>query len=435
MWTERIDGIDAPGAAQALASGTGLAWLDSQLNTPDGRYSFLANEPVEQHLVRFGSTAPFAGFPSSTTLDRTNRSLGPDPSSVPRWIGYIAYDAAWSNPARGTPLFERGDRPVVLFHRYDAVLAIDHRDGAAWLVGDDADACARLRERLDGGPMSEPLSFQVARLEADDPATHRQAIARALAYIAEGDVYEVNLARRWTASFEGSALALWLRMREASQVPLGLLLDAGDHSVLACTMERFLLWDAKTGRLVTRPIKGTVRRVPDDDGAEARLLSDPKERAEHSMIVDLMRNDLGRVARVGTVRVEAPLRVEPFTGLYHLVSTVVCETRANVSATDVLEATFPPGSITGAPKLRAMQIIESLERHPRGVYCGAVGFIDRTGGLSLAVSIRTATVRADEVEYWAGGGIVEASDPDRELAETELKARVFLDAIGDPSTP
>jgi para-aminobenzoate synthetase component 1 len=434
LWTERIDGIDAPGAALALASGAGLAWLDSQSDAPDGRYSFLANEPVERHVVRFGAKAPFSAFPSSG-LDRTRNALGPDPSGVPRWIGYIAYDAAWSNPTRGTARFERGERPVVLFHRYDAVLAIDHQEGHAWLLGDDADACARLRRRLSARGMTEPLGFRVDRLEADDPAAHRQAIERALAYIADGDVYEVNLARRWTARFEGSALALWFRMREASQVPLGMFLDAGDHSVLACTMERFLRWEAQTGRLVTRPIKGTVRRLAGDEGAEARLLADPKERAEHSMIVDLMRNDLGRVARVGTVRVEAPLRVEPFTGLYHLVSTVACETRAGVSATDVLEASFPPGSITGAPKLRAMEIIESLERHPRGVYCGAVGFIDRAGGLSLAVSIRTATVRAPEVEYWAGGGIVEASDPDRELAETELKAHVFLDAIGGPSTP
>jgi para-aminobenzoate synthetase component 1 len=147
------------------------------------------------------------------------------------------------------------------------------------------------------------------------------------------------------------------------------------------------------------------------------------------MIVDLMRNDLGRVAQVGTVKVEAPLVVEPFTGLYHLVSTVRCLTRPEVTLSDILEATFPPGSVTGAPKIRALEIIEGLEQHPRGVYCGAVGFIDHEGGLSLAVAIRTAAVRRGEVHYWAGGGIVEASDPDRELAETELKAKVFLDAV------
>jgi para-aminobenzoate synthetase component 1 len=147
------------------------------------------------------------------------------------------------------------------------------------------------------------------------------------------------------------------------------------------------------------------------------------------MIVDLMRNDLGRVAEIGSVEVDAPLVVEPFTGLYHLVSTVQCVTREDVTLGDVLEATFPPGSVTGAPKIRALEIIEELEPHPRGVYCGALGFVDRAGGLSLAVAIRTATVRRGEVHYWAGGGIVEASDPDREVAETDLKAKVFLDAV------
>ena len=218
-------------------------------------------------------------------------------------------------------------------------------------------------------------------------------------------------------------------MRVASRVPLGMFLDAGDHSVLACTMERFIHWDAQTKKLVTRPIKGTIRREPTDDGASERLRADPKEQAEHSMIVDLMRNDLGRVAQIGTVHVEAPLVVEPFTGLYHLVSTVSCTTGPEVTLDQILEATFPPGSVTGAPKIRALEIIEELEQQPRGVYCGALGFIDHGGGLSLAVAIRTATVRDGKVDYWAGGGIVEASDPDREVAETELKARVFLDAV------
>ncbi len=244
-----------------------------------------------------------------------------------------------------------------------------------------------------------------------------------------GEVYEVNVARRWSAAFEGDALELWQAMRVASRVPLGMFLDGGDHAVLACTMERFIHWDAESKTLVTRPIKGTIRREPTDDGASQRLRADPKEQAEHSMIVDLMRNDLGRVAEIGTVKVDAPLIVEPFTGLYHLVSTVSCVTRPEVSLEDILEATFPPGSVTGAPKVRALEIIEELEQHPRGVYCGALGFIDRDGGLSLAVAIRTATVAGGRVYYWAGGGIVEASDPDREVAETELKAKVFLDAV------
>jgi anthranilate/para-aminobenzoate synthase component I len=147
------------------------------------------------------------------------------------------------------------------------------------------------------------------------------------------------------------------------------------------------------------------------------------------MIVDLMRNDLGRVAIPGTVDVAGLFDVEPYAGLAHLVSTVRCVTRPEITLTDVLGATFPPGSVTGAPKIRAVQLIEALERSPRGVYCGAYGHVDRAGGLHLAVAIRTATIAEGLAEYHAGGGLVEASRPAKELAETELKARVFLDAL------
>jgi anthranilate synthase component 1 len=357
---------------------------------------------------------------------------------VPAWIGYIAYDAFWSAPARGEPRFERDGNPVLLFRRYPTLVAIDHEHGDTWIIGDDRSACDAFRVRLDGLAEGSASTPSVGAIEVDDAQRHREAIESALDYIGEGEVYEVNVARRWSAAFEGDPLELWQAMRVASRVPLGMFLDGGDHAVLACTMERFIQWDPESKTLVTRPIKGTIRREATDDGASQRLRADPKEQAEHSMIVDLMRNDLGRVAEIGTVKVDSPLIVEPFTGLYHLVSTVSCITRPEVTLEAILEATFPPGSVTGAPKIRALEIIEELEQHPRGAYCGALGFIDRDGGLSLAVAIRTATVFAGRVYYWAGGGIVEASDPDREVAETELKARVFLDAVaalqGDAQT-
>ncbi|MGB5812050.1 MAG: anthranilate synthase component I family protein, partial [Polyangiales bacterium] len=310
-----------------------------------------------------------------------------------------------------------------------ALIAIDHRLDEHWIVGDDEEACRAFMQRLEGHTGGAPDDAQVGQARVDDAELHRQAIQGALRYIARGDVYEVNLARRWSAPYEGNAFELWEAMRDSSHVPLGAFIDGGDHAVLACTMERFLRWNAETRALVTRPIKGTIPRDLDDARAQSRLRADPKERAEHTMIVDLMRNDLGRVAETGSVRVDAPLSVEPFTGLYHLVSTVSCVTRPDATLKSIVEATFPPGSVTGAPKLRALEIIESLESYPRGAYCGAVGFVDRDGGLSLAVSIRTANVRAGEVQYFAGGGIVEASDPGREVDETNLKARVFLDAV------
>lgn len=430
MWSKRVDPIDELAVARSLSTQPGFAWLDAnRIESRDGRFSFLAAWPTDEIRVEFGDPRPFDSLaeigPSS--VEASTDGLGP--ADVPEWIGYIAYDAFWSAPARGKPRFERPSDPVVLFRRYPALYAIDHETGEAWVVGDDETACERLVNHVDPQDSPDWQIPKIGRVQVDDPGAHRKSIVNALDYIAQGDVYEVNLARRWTASFEGDALGLWQAMRLASRVPLGLFYAAADHSVLACTMERFIHWDSTTRSLVTKPIKGTIRREPADGGASARLRADPKEQAEHSMIVDLMRNDLGRVAEIGSVEVDAPLVVEPFTGLYHLVSTVRCVTRENVTLGDVLEATFPPGSVTGAPKIRALEIIEELEPHPRGVYCGALGFVDRAGGLSLAVAIRTATVRRGEVHYWAGGGIVEASDPDREVAETDLKAKVFLDAV------
>jgi anthranilate/para-aminobenzoate synthase component I len=273
------------------------------------------------------------------------------------------------------------------------------------------------------------------RVRASAREDHGRAIEAALEHIARGDIYQVNLARRWMAGWEGDPLALFLAMREASPVPLGFYVGAGDHAVLALTMETFLDWEGLGGRLATRPIKGTIARGADAIADARALRADPKEHAEHAMIVDLMRNDLGRVAATVSVKVERLMEVEPYAGLSHLVSTVACTTREGVTLDDVLAATFPPGSVTGAPKVRAMEIIDALEPHPRRVYCGAVGMIDRAGGARFAVAIRTAQVRAGTVTYHAGGGLVAASVVEREIAETELKARVFLDAVASLRTP
>lgn len=424
VFVEELPGpIDAAGVALALAGRPGLAWLDGDPAHPAGRRSYVACDPVEVRRASLSDADPLALL----------RDTGPhEPgSAAPRWIGYVAYDAAWAMESRWARRHARDpDTPVLWLARYDAVVEFDHATGRAVIVGDDRNACARLRERLAAGGRALPAGRITTPVEASPAGAHREAIESALGHIAAGDVYQVNLARRWRAGFEGEPLALWLAMRRASPVPLGMFLDAGDHAVLSRTMETFLDWEGPGGRLASRPIKGTIARAGDDDERVARVLrADDKERAEHAMIVDLVRNDLGRVAETGTVRVESVMEVEPFARLSHLVSTVACRTRADVGLAEIFRATFPPGSVTGAPKVRAVSIIEALEPHPRGVYCGCVGMIDRAGGARFAVAIRTARVAGGEVSYHAGGGIVSASNPAREVAETELKARAFLDAV------
>ncbi|MDW8362269.1 MAG: anthranilate synthase component I family protein [Myxococcales bacterium] len=424
---------DAERVALALRGRPGLAWLDGDGRSEAGRWSFLACDPVERIEVRFGE--PWLDALGRLGVDGAHA----EPSSVaaiaPRWIGWIAYDAAWSHDAPGPRRLRRERaRPVVRWLRYDAVVALDGSCGRAWVVGDDEAAAARLHHAIERP--GEPPRARANALHVTPASEHRSAVAAAREAIARGDVYQVNLARCWRASFEGEALAVFLTMRRASPVPLGFFLDAGPPVVLGRSMECFLRWEGPGRRLETRPIKGTVARAgPLDDARIAeQLRADPKERAEHVMIVDMARNDLGRVAETGTVRVERPLEVEPYARLSHMVSTVACVTRREVRAADVMAATFPPASVTGAPKRAAIQHIEALEPVARGVYCGALGMVTRAGVLHLAVAIRTAQCFGDELVYHAGGGIVFDSDPDREIAETELKARVFLDALATLSS-
>lgn len=419
-------------AMAGALSARGRFWLDGLAAHPEGRWAFLGADPDEVRVARFGELA----LDRFDALGEPDRSLEGDaielaPHSIPRWIGYVSYDAAWSQPAslglRMAPRHARGPLPVVWLGRYERLIAVDLVRGEAFALGPDAASCEALARTVEAG--HRPARARIGPVSGTDRELHRRAIEHALDAIAAGDIYQVNLARRWSARFDGEPLALWLAMREASPVPLGFFLDAGDHAVLARTMERFVRWERGTRRLWTSPIKGTIARAGDDGAEAAALRADTKEHAEHAMIVDLMRNDLSRVAEVGSVTVESALRVEPFARLSHLVSTVACRTVEGLGPRAILEATFPPGSITGTPKIAAMELIEREEQVPRGVYTGAVGYVDRAGGLSLAVAIRTALVAGDEVSYFAGGGLVSASDPDREIAETELKARVFFEAV------
>jgi len=427
------EGPSPEDVALRLCTLPGLSWLDGQRGHREGRFSFIGVEPVERVVAPLALSEPLAACerlePAARVPATSSGAVSgaPPAEAVPCWIGYVAYDAHFAG--RPQRLIRPGQRPALSFARYDALFAFDHERARAFIVGDDRDACERLRARVAGAHGRMPRA-RVGVLRTPPVQEHRAAIERALQHIARGDVYQVNLARCFSAAFEGAPLALWSCLRHASPVPLGFYHDDGARVLLARTMERFVRWQRSTHRLWTRPIKGTIARSGACDQAEAaRLRADDKERAEHAMIVDLMRNDLGRVAQTGSVRVPEVMAVEPYAGLFHLVSTVECLTRSRTGLRDVLQATFPPGSVTGTPKLRAIEIIESLEPEPRDAYTGAVGFVDRAGGLSLAVAIRSAIVEGGGLRYYAGGGIVEASRPERELEETELKARVLRDAL------
>jgi para-aminobenzoate synthetase component 1 len=265
------------------------------------------------------------------------------------------------------------------------------------------------------------------------PAAYRRAVARVREHIVAGDVYQVNLSQRFSFPLAGDPFDAYLRLRRVNPAPFAAFLNLPELQVLSASPELFLRLDPATRRIETRPIKGTRPRgasQADDARLCAELLASAKDRAENVMIVDLERNDLGRVAEIGSVRVTELAALQDLPSVFHLVSTVEARLREDRDAVDLLLAAFPGGSITGAPKIRAMQIIDAIEPVARGVYTGAIGWFGYDGSLDLNIAIRTA-VHVDGTAYvQAGGGIVADSDPEVEYQETLDKAGVLLAALG-----
>jgi aminodeoxychorismate synthase component I len=264
-----------------------------------------------------------------------------------------------------------------------------------------------------------------------DSREYVQIVERAKRYIESGDIYQANLSRRFEVEGQVDAAALLRRLFHVQHVPFGAYIDFGDFQLVSGSMELFL---RKRGRaLTTCPIKGTRGRGhsrEEDTIKKAELLRSDKERAENLMIVDLMRNDLSRVCKKGSVRVNRLFDVETYATLHQLVSEVEGEVREGQGVSEIIRSVFPPGSVTGAPKKRALEIIDELEPHYRGPYCGALGIFYPDGDFTLSVGIRTAVVEPERTTFWTGSGIVWDSDPEAEFLETRLKAKAMMKALG-----
>ncbi|HZR80134.1 MAG TPA: aminodeoxychorismate synthase component I [Candidatus Binatia bacterium] len=367
----------------------------------------------------------------------------PNACSAPRFVGFFAYDLApLIEPAMGRLRADPTGLPIVWLARHDAVLAVRREPGgrSARLAIEAIDerAADRLADAVAAlAPTRSPLAAATPScesatvLETPDRRRYVAAVERAQDYIAAGDVYQVNLAERFRVACDLDPEEAYLRMRAAQAVPCGSFLRGDGFAVLSRSPETFLR--VRGSAIETEPIKGTRPRAPDpvvDEALREDLVRDPKERAEHVMIVDLERNDLGRICAPGSIAVPSLLRTESFATLHHLVSTVRGRLRDDVGLADVLRATFPGGSITGAPKIRAAQIIAELEPVARGVYTGATVALRGARDLDSAIAIRTAVWRDGVFAYHVGAGIVADSDPEREHAECWLKARPFLQAVG-----
>jgi para-aminobenzoate synthetase component 1 len=389
---------------------------------PLGRWSFVAAEPDLVHVEAVNGP-----------LDRLR-----DPAFSEGVVGLLAYDAG-ARPATGPrePVW-----PDLMLARYPAMLAFDHQSQNVIAIGRGDDAASA---RAAAGRAEAWLAAAVDPVTPPPPATaftpeaasdrYEAAVADVVGRIAVGELFQANIARAWTGELRPGSdpFDVMLRLAERASA-YGAFWRLGDRALVSNSPELFLTFDPDSRRIETRPIKGTRPRDADparDAALAAELHASAKDRAENLMIVDLMRNDLSRAAEPGTVRVERLFEVEPLATVHHLVSTVAAEARADIGPADLLEATFPPGSITGAPKHQAMKVIASHEP-PRGPWCGSLFHIE-DGRLTASVLIRTAAFERDG-EGWryrtlAGAGIVADSDPSAELAETDAKIRALREAL------
>ncbi len=309
---------------------------------------------------------------------------------------------------------------------YDNLLVFDHSKKEVWEVTGQG-----IRHRSPDRAGNKRHSLSVSDLHSNFTRdSYRDAVLRAKQYIAAGDIYQVNLSQRFQCGVDASAPELYQALRQSNPAPYCAYLDIGDAQILSTSPECFL--NICDRHVITRPIKGTRPRgaTPGEDPRiAAELLASPKDNAELVMITDLERNDLGRVCKFGSVRVSEMVRVETYATVHHLVSTIEGVLRSNVSHVDCVRACFPGGSITGAPKIRAMEIIDELEPNARGVYTGAIGFLGFNGLAHLNVAIRTVVYQNGRLTFHSGGGIVADSEPDAEYEETLVKAQGILNAI------
>jgi para-aminobenzoate synthetase component 1 len=466
-----LDGVAPADAAEGFRDLPGLGLLESARPGRAGRWSILVADPLE---VLVGSSAgpdPFSGARRALArLDRTHLPAGAVPFAG-GLVGHLAYDLGRRLEAIPGQAIDDQGLPDLRLGLHAWAVAWDGRDGRAWVTGRVVDGdtvglartIAEVRERaaavgrapvgaaagLAPFPPLPPLPPLVF-VSGTDRTGWDAGVTAVRAAIAAGELYQANLARRLATPFDGDPWAIFRRLRAGEPSAFAAYLDlgrdrgrgadggpgdrdiGGRRAIVSASPEPFVSLDA-AGRIRTDPIKGTRPRGPtreEDRELAAELLASAKDRAENTMIVDVLRNDLGRVCRPGSVRVPRLWRLERTPSVQHLVSTVTGGLAPGRDAFDLLSATFPGGSITGAPKIRAMELIEALEPVRRGPYCGAALWVDAAGAMGSSILIRTFVADGRRLTLHVGGGITWRSDPAAEWEETRAKARGPLRAIG-----
>ncbi len=453
---EAVADLDTPLSAYLkLADRAGTFLLESVVGGERfGRYSYIGLvartqlRAVGRRISVLRDGIPIeeraAGDPLAFVREFLGRTRAAEVPGLPHFggglVGYLGYDAVrWIEP-RLAPGWDKPDPlgcPDMLFLMCEELAVFDNLTGKLHLIvyADPAEAGAyaaaahRLRElrgalRLPLEHLPERASVAGELRSNCGEQAFKDAVRRAKRYIADGDAMQIVLSQRFSCEFDGSPMALYRALRMINPSPYMFYFNFGAFHVVGASPE--ILVKLENDIVTVRPIAGTRprgRNAVEDRKLEAELLADPKERAEHVMLLDLGRNDVGRVAAVGTVRVTDQMAIERYSHVMHIVSNVEGRRREDVDAVEVLRASFPAGTVSGAPKVRAMEIIDELEPDRRGVYAGAVGLIGFGGDMDFAIAIRTALIKDGLLHVQAGAGIVADSDPDAEWVETHNKAR------------
>jgi para-aminobenzoate synthetase component 1 len=438
-----------PDSSKLFSSIAGRHWavfLDSgQPYCQQGRYDILACDPVCTLVTQGNSTEISRGGETikstENPFDLVKQQLIPALAGFDDLpfnggaIGYFSYDLA--RRLENLPVIAENAESIadMAVGIYEWAVIVDHHLNKSYLVGYTADEQKMLAltdqfNQLPKNAHREDFKVLVPIQCNMDSASYRQAFNRIKHYLQEGDCYQVNLAQRFVAACEGDPWTAYLQLRELNAAPFSCYLNFPDVQILCSSPERFL--KLTNGIVETKPIKGTRPRkldIAEDRKQIALLETSEKDRAENLMIVDLLRNDIGKTCKKGSVKVSKLFAVETYSTVHHLVSTVTGELEEDQHALDLLKSCFPGGSITGAPKIRAMEIIEELEPHRRGVYCGAIGYIGFDGNMDTNIAIRTLVHSNNTIRFWAGGGIVNDSTVEEEYQECFDKASALLNLL------
>jgi anthranilate synthase component 1 len=414
----------------------------SASGTAQGRYTMLLARPGRR-LVCDAAGPPDRDGPTRGFLERLDdwwrREARPGVTGrwpfEGGWFVMLGYELAGEiEPTLHLPDPPSGEGSLAW--RMRAAVVHDHATGETVAIAEQPahDFAGEVRGDLAGASSEEPISTGGARVEEERGEAFIAMVERVKAHIAAGDVYQANISRAWRARLGPGTVAadVYARLRRANPGPFAGIAALGATTIVSSSPERLVRVLGR--RIETRPIAGTMpRQAGADAGAIAELIRNPKERAEHVMLIDLERNDLGRLCEPGSVRVDELMQVESYAHVHHIVSNVVGRLRPGVTPGEVIRATFPGGTITGCPKVRCMQLIGELEGEGRGAYTGSMGYLCLDGNLDLNILIRTLTLRRGRATLRTGAGIVADSDPVRELEETRAKARGVLAALREPS--